>query len=271
MKRTNRRQARRVGATRAHSSSWLAVRADPSFRAAIVLLWTLLLLVVAALALDALLRADRFPVEHVDFKGPFQHVQRAQLVEAVEAEIDGNFFALDLDAIKTRVETLPWVYRASVRRQWPRDLHIHFTEQELVASWRDNVWLSRTGELVRLRKSVVSSSLPRLRGPEGTHTQVLAQYRDLSSKLNSLGLAVAALEMTSRRSWRVGLDNGLMLVLERGHPTEKVERFVHAYRSSLAAYAKRIKQVDLRYTNGFSVEWINPSEALSRADLTEAY
>ncbi|MFQ5936587.1 MAG: cell division protein FtsQ/DivIB, partial [Acidiferrobacterales bacterium] len=121
---------------------------EAAFNAGSMLLGALLLLIVTALALDWVLRPDKFPVENVHFEGPFQRVTKEQLIEAVRDQVNRNFFALDLGAVKQRLESLPWVYRASVRRRWPRALHIRFSEQQLVARWGEHDWVNHAGELV---------------------------------------------------------------------------------------------------------------------------
>src|SRR3990167_8001068 len=105
------------------------------FKAAVLLFVLLSALLVLAFGADRLLRTDNFPVRHVRFEGEFKHVRQQELETAVMTVVHGNFFLLNLDAVKTRVESLPWVYKASVWRQWPQDVYVRFTEQQLAAYW----------------------------------------------------------------------------------------------------------------------------------------
>jgi cell division protein FtsQ len=258
-----RMRRQRLSATASH---------DAAISAGIRLLLVLLLLIGAALALDWLLRSDNFPVENVHFEGPFKHVTKEQLVKTVEDQARGNFFALDLDAIKARMEALPWIYRASVRRHWPRDLYINFSEQQLVAHWGEQAWLNETGELVRLPDtSTADSDLPELNGPQGTHAQVLQYYHDFARQLQSSGLHISAVNLSSRRTWSVRLSNGFTLLLAREDPQHKLMRFVQVYARKLAALEDNIKRVDLRYTNGLSVEWLEAPAKPLQAGLIQAH
>lgn len=261
-----RRRHRKKSAANVDGTTWLFMGSNAPFRAGVVMLWTIVLLVALALTLDWLLRPDRFPVESVNFEGRFEHVTKEQLVEVTKEQVHGNLFAVDLDAVKAQVESLPWVYTASVRRRWPHHLHIRFTEQQLIARWGDTAWVNHAGELVRLGAVALSTPLPQLRGPDGTHADVLAHYRRFERALASVGLHAKAVTLTPRRSWKVELDKGVTLVLERADPDVKIARFVRVYPHALVRYANRIKQVDLRYTNGFSVEWIEPPDALAWLD-----
>ena len=46
----------------------------------------------------------------------------------------------------------------------------------------------------------------------------------------------------------------MTIVLDREQPERKLERFARVYVLSFALLASDIRQVDLRYANGFSVE-----------------
>ena len=76
-----------------------------------------------------------------------------------------------------------------------------------------------------------------------------------------LKLSVGSLQLDARRTWRVQLSNGLTLEVGRSHPVQRLERFVRVYPAILAAGEGRVLSVDLRYSNGFAVQWQAPDEA----------
>lgn len=210
---------------------------------------------VALLAADTVLRPESFAVRSVSFEGEFQHVDQQALTAAVMESVRGNFFLLNLDAIRERAQSVPWVHEVAVRRQWPDGVHIRFSEQRLVARWGKGGWVNAQGEPVQLPRSEGPAGLPLLTGPAGLQLRVLEHYRNLNKILAPVQLQVAALTLSDRHSWNIVLHNGLVLTLGREEPEPKVERFAHAYPRALAAHVARAKRVDLRYTNGFSVEW----------------
>jgi len=185
--------------------------------------------------------------------------------------VHGNFFLLDLDAVKARVESLPWVYKASVRRQWPQDVYVRFTEQQLAAYWSDGAFLNQAGDVVRVKADDLPAEFPRLEGPDGTGAQVLEHYKSLGRILAAAGLKLERIMLTPRRTWRLVVTNGdgqgrtsvaggripgttMTIVLDREQPERKLERFARVYAQLFALLASDIRQVDLRYANGFSVE-----------------
>jgi cell division protein FtsQ len=104
------------------------------------------------------------------------------------------------------------------------------------------------------------ADLPRLSGPDGTSVQVYNAYRDFQEALGVDGLKISALTLTARRSWQLELqgeadDQGLTVVLDHDQPRRRLERFMAVYRSNLASQLTAIRQVDLRYANGFAVQW----------------
>lgn len=225
------------------------------FKAAVGVFVALLVLIVLVFAAERLSRPDIFPVRAARFEGEFKHVTRAELAAAVEATVQGNFLRLDLDSVKARAESLPWVYQAEVRRRWPRDLLIRFTEQRLLARWNESDWINQGMQAVRVNADDLPADAPLLEGPAGAQAIVYGRFQDFNRLLADAGLQVRKLRLTPRRTWELELTGGFMLVLDRAQPDKKLARFARAYPRTLARAGTPIRQVDLRYTNGFSVEW----------------
>ncbi len=224
------------------------------FKAAVLLFSLLFILLVLAFGVDWLLRTDNFPVRHVRFEGEFKHVTQQELQAAVMDAVHGNFFLLNLDTVKKRVESLPWVYKASVRRQWPQDVYVRFTEQKLASRWGDSAFLNQAGDVVRVSGDDPPAALPQLEGPDGTGPQVLEHYKIFGRILAAAGLKLDRITLTPRRSWRLLLAGGMAIVIDREQPEQKLERFARVYVKTLMPLASDIRRVDLRYTNGFSLQ-----------------
>lgn len=257
------------------------------YRASALALATLLALLVLLLALDWLLRGDTLPARNLRFEGEFRHVTAEQLELAVRDAVRGNFLLLDLESIRRRVETIPWVHRAAVRRSWPRDITVQYTEQQPVARWAElaiapplargprldpigESWVNRVGEEIHVDGVDLPSDAPNLAGPVGTSAVVLEHYQDFSALLAPAGLGIKRLTMTARRTWEVELStlraatreaDGMLVVLDREDAGRKLERFARLYQPVLAAQATSIRRVDLRYSNGLAVEWHSGSAA----------
>jgi cell division protein FtsQ len=224
------------------------------FDTALWMFTALVALIALILGADWLVRADTFPVRAVRFEGEFRHVTHAELEAAVMDAVRASFLRVDLDAVKAKVEQVPWVQSASVRRGWPRDVYVQFTEQQLLARWNEDAWVNHAMQAVRVTGDELAHDLVQLAGPEGTQWQVYERHQVLNSLLAASGLKLTRLTLTARRTWQLELDNGLVLVLDRDDVERKVERFVRAW-PQLAREAPAMRQVDLRYSNGFAVHW----------------
>jgi len=237
------------------------------WRAGLYAFGALALATLVLLAADTVLRPESFAVRSVSFEGEFRQVDQQALTAAVMETVRGNFFLLNLDAIREHARQVPWVHEVTVRRRWPDGVHIRFSEQQLVARWGKGGWVNAQGEHVNLLKREGPVGLPLLTGPDGMQQRVLEHFRSLSNILAPVQLQVAALTLTDRHSWSIVLHNGLVLTLGREEPESKVERFARMYPRALATQVTKAKRVDLRYTNGFSVEWANRSGAPRAAEI----
>lgn len=226
-----------------------------------VVAWLSLFTCLAAIILfvDWVLRTDTLPVHEVSFQGEFVHVTRDDLEQAIAGRVFDNYLIMSLADIRKGVENIPWIYKASVRRKWPAGVHVNFIEQDIVARWGQSAWLNRFGEQVTLdRVSTEYQTLPVLHGPDGTSSIVLNAYNRFQRLVDVAGLKIDRLVYNKRRSWKVTTSNGIEIFLGRYEPDKHLDRLANVYPVSLTAVERRIKRIDLRYTNGFAVAWDKP-------------
>lgn len=202
-----------------------------------------------------LAQVDTLPIERVQVEGEFRYLGREDLYAVLGDLASGGFFNVNVRAVKEAAETLPWVDKASVRRQWPDTLRIDITEQQPLAYWGQTQMVNVRGEVFEPVAMALSVSLPRFSGPLAISRLVAARYQLLSAELDAAGLGIAELHLSGRRAWEVRLDNGLKLVLGRSMNDAQLHRFVVAYKKVLMGKAPKMEAVDLRYSNGFAVRW----------------
>ena len=68
-------------------------------------------------------------------------------------------------------------------------------------------------------------------------------------------IKIVSFKEDARGSWKVKLENGLTLKIGRDQQKKRLRRFMVGYEESLASVIDKISSVDLRYTNGFAVQW----------------
>lgn len=187
-----------------------------------------------------------------------RHVPPTLLRSAVAREVGGNFFAVDLEDVRSVFETVPWVRHASVRRVWPDGLDVEIEEHRALAIWDDGRLVNSFGELfaANLAEAEEDAVLPRFSGPEGSALQVTRRYGELRDAVGPLGLEPESIGLTQRYAWTMRLDDGTTLLLGRdqGMPIERrVARWVDAYPHVVSTLNRRAEVIDLRYPNGFAI------------------
>ncbi len=233
----------------------------------------ILTLLVAAIAVAATYRLSVFaldrPIRAITIAAPFQRVTEVQIEEAISDDARDGFLSADLDAMRRRIEALPWADAATVRRQWPDRLRVTVTEQVPAARWGDNGLLNVRGELFLTDARHIPAELPRLSGPEGTAPQVATRYLAVRGPLIEAGLDLAAVELDARGAWRLMLTNGIEIRLGRREVDGRLALFLDTVVDMVAARENEISYVDMRYSNGFSIGWNEAAWAGMHADPGE--
>ena len=226
----------------------------PVLRRIFTALLAAVLLVAATWAIITLRDPSTLPIKTVKTEGRFTHVTAQALQQAVADAATGGFLSVDVDAIRHAALSLPWVHSIGVRRMWPDTLRLTVTEQVAVARWGEQGLINSDGDVFSPAPSSFPPGLPELRGPTGTESAVLNQYRAMSQALAPLKLSITRLELDERRAWHITLNGGMQLVLGREQTEVRLQRFISIYPALLAAEPPGIARVDMRYSNGFALQ-----------------
>jgi len=203
-----------------------------------------------------------------------QHVNELTVRNGVLGKIKGNFFTSDLEQVRTTFEAVPWVRKASVRREWPNQLIVAVEEHEALGTWgEDGRLLSVKGDVftANMAEADDDHALPAFDGPPGSEKEVLARFAELRGWFAPMRLVPESLSLSNRYAWTVKLDNGMSVELGREKDKDtlktRVQRLVSIYPQLVARLQEgRIDTIDMRYPNGLALS----SAALSvPADATK--
>lgn len=199
---------------------------------------------------------------------PFRHVNataiHADAVPRILATTRSNFFTVDLEAVRHAIESVAWVRRAQVRREWPNRLVVKVEEQQVLAIWDDGRLVNTYGELFAANPAEAEEDskmpLPELAGPVGSERDVASRYLDLKSWLAKLSLVPDQVTLSPRYAWSVHIDNGTAtgLTIDLGRERDantlpdRVLRMINAW-PTLTSRWPRPTLIDLRYPNGFAL------------------
>jgi len=202
-----------------------------------------------------LLESPAFLLKTIVIEGSLERVERREIVDALQGRLRGTFFTVDLEAVRSLFEGIPWVRRAELRRRWPDCLEVRIEEQVALARWGQGrkTLVNMQGALFHGQSG---DSLPVLAGPTGTEGEVARRYLAFRDLLAPLGLEPRQVLLSSRMAWQLKLSNGLTVQLGRDSDRDRVEerlaRFASAFPQTLAQSRQRLDYVDLRYPNGFA-------------------
>jgi len=194
------------------------------------------------------------PISSVKIEGEFNYLDKEQLKKRAMPVVDGGFFSVDLSAVRNVLISLPWVEDVSVRRQWPDQLLVRVIEKKPVVYWGDNAVLSAKGVLFVPDKKL-SENLPYLQGPDGLHKTMFQELARMQAWLLETGLHIQVMNLDERRSWTLTMTDGIELRLGREKMHQRLQRFASVYKNNFQSEMRKIKHIDMRYTNGFAVAW----------------
>ncbi len=158
-------------------------------------------------------------------------------------------------------ESVPWVRRAAVRREWPNKLVVVIEEHKPLGTWgEDGRLISVQGDIftANLAEAEEEGDLPEFSGPVGSEREIVARFRDFGQWLAPVDLTPEAVQLSSRYAWSVRLSNGITVELGREENRETLKarmgRLVRIYPQLVARLQDRIETVDMRYPNGLALQ-----------------
>lgn len=197
---------------------------------------------------------QRAPLKRILIAGERHYINDTHIRDTIFEHHQGSFFELDVEDAHQVIEDLPWVYRASLRKEWPNTLKIYVVEQKPVARWNGDLLINQYGDTFQAMLTEQLLSLPQLFGPSGSEVTALEGYRAMQSLLSFSDLAIEELLLSERFAWDVKLSNEIQLRLGRSEFINRLQRFVDLYP---ILQTKPVDYVDLRYDTGLAVGWKN--------------
>lgn len=213
---------------------------------------------------------NTFPIRSVKIVGNYSHVDHQQLRQTILPFINNGFLWIDLAGLKNQLVQLSWIENVSVRRVWPGILQINIVEKKPIAHWNNVDLLAASGDTFNPGSFTASQPLPWLYGPPGQQNAIWTDYIAVNMILAPLKIRANWVALTSKQSWVIRLENGMLLILGQEDPQARLLRFVSVYNKIFAANANQVSYVDLRYSNGMAVKWKNTNNtATPPAEIAE--
>ena len=211
------------------------------------------LVVFAALLGVLTQRATDMPVQQIAIAGEMRHVPR-EIIEAVlTPRVADGFLLTDLSAIANELETIPWVFTANVRREWPGTIHVHVTEQTPIARWGLMSYINQHGEVFEGETFERYDDLPLLWSEHSEPPSLIEHFKLFQMLLTPHGLSVAALNEDRLKQVSAQLTDGTEVQFGDKDFTKRVRRFVALLGSERESATHSIARIDFRYESGAAV------------------
>jgi cell division protein FtsQ len=213
---------------------------------------------IGLLLVDQLYRPDAFVIDQLKIKGSFQHLEPSDIESQVNSIELGNFFSIKLPEIKQRIELMPLVQSAEVRREWPNTLMVHIKEQRPVMRWKQDKWVNKQGEVVDLPVEVSLSNPVQLSGNESDSAEMLRQALVWMPRFKQSGLALRSLSLTDSQAYSLLIEDKAQatefdLLLGRIDVEQRLRRFLALFDYQYRDNNLKLERVDARYPDGIAV------------------
>ena len=194
------------------------------------------------------------PIRSIQIKNEYRNLDKAGLQQALLKAIDGGFFSVDLQKVRNAALGLAWVAEAKVSRDWPDKLVVEVVEQKPFARWGKDGLLNRYGQVFHPEKTWRKKLPLQFYGDEEKSGMLLAFFVKEQKRFRQLGMSIAELTLDKRGEWRIKLSDGVEIVVGTEKMDKRIQRWLSAYQV-LTQINKPMSRVDLRYEQGFAVNW----------------
>jgi cell division protein FtsQ len=195
--------------------------------------------------LSAVTAASGLAIDQVAITGQSE-TSEIDVLHALDIGQYPSLFTFDVDAARARVEALPWVAQATLKKLYPGMLEVAVIERLPYALWQQGTTVS----LIDPQGAVITNqigeryrTLPLVVGP-GANTRV-DEFLDLIVDHPDLTRHVRAGVLVSGRRWNIVLSEAVEILLPEQEPKAALDRLVEIdHKSQLLS--RDIAAVDLR-------------------------
>ncbi len=178
--------------------------------------------------------AAGFAIEDVKVSGNSE-TSEIDILQLIGLDGTTSLVALDVDAARQKIATLPWVESVEIRKVYPKTIEVKLKERTAYAIWQHGTELSlveKGGAVIAPLRDNKFSQLPLVVG-RGAEVAAVS-LEDEFSKWPDIKARVKAYVWISGRRWDLHMDNGVVIKL----PEDEIDL-------ALARLSKFMKEQDL--------------------------
>ena len=205
---------------------------------------------------DVEIEVQPITARQASLAGKITHVQPQQISALVNAYGKVGLLALDPEQLRIAMESLPWIYRARVRKVWPDRLDLWVEEQRPAVRWGEQGYLNLDGIYFDADGiDFQQQPLPLIDAPQQDTVAVYQQLQRLTEILSVTSpAAVARMEVDQRGAVSIYLRSGLAIHLGRRAIEKRLRRWMAQSTVVMSRFKDQVNGVDLRYERGMVLQ-----------------
>jgi cell division protein FtsQ len=218
-------------------------------------------------ARDGIANAAGFRVVSIALAGN-HHVNREEVLATAGITGTTSLLFLDVDQIRLRLKTNPWIADATVLKLYPGELQIGIKEREAFALWQKDGRISVIADDGTVLEPYVAPRLTRLPLVVGRGAQAKAkEFLALLDRYPTMRDFVHASVLVGERRWNLRLKNGIDVRLPESDVAPALERLVALDREK-NLITRDIVAIDLRLADRVTVR-LTDAAAQARMDASK--
>ncbi len=198
-------------------------------------------------------------VQQIKVSGQYKYLDIGNLKTQVVALMQDGYLRSDLEQIRAKLAALPWIDQISLKRIPPRRIEIKITEHIPMLRWQQNGLISQQGVLffpaIMATRKNAFKSLPLMKVKQNNIAAALGFLEQLLPSIEKMHLSFRQLEQDVLGGWTVTFANGERVVFGRKSFAQRLLWFTRIWPPATSQGV--IKSMDLRYTNGAAVRFVD--------------
>ena len=215
----------------------------------------LLVMLVLGGAVELALYERSQSTKRVIVNGELSFLPKSQVEQVIAQQLNSSYYELDLNALYDAIVAQSWVKDAQVFRRWPYELVVNVVEETPVAFWGDAQLVNEQGELFLHQGFYSGAPLTRLDADANRASEVLQQYRLLSSQLSRRDIKVNRVSLNTAGSYMAVINDDVTLMIGHGEVAKRVKNLERVLDTGLDLQISQINRIDLRHKDSVAVQW----------------
>ena len=198
-----------------------------------------------------------------------EETSQSRIIEALGIGDGGSLLTFGAYAARERLQALPWIKSAAVRKLYPGTIQVQVKERQAFALWQrrgEIVMIDRSGKEIERFSDERFAGLPLVVG-KGANKRA-AVLLEMVAAHSVVATRFRAAVLVANRRWNVHLDNGMDLRLPENDPEMALDRVARldAQRQLLS---RDITTVDLRLPDRLIVRLSDEAAFQRKATLRD--